>query len=239
MLRTSDKRLFVGEGLRDILVGGSDYGRLLGRPWLSLVLADDPVVAYSFQEASGNPQDVSGNGNHITTIEDTPIYQQAGPGIVGPYSLRIEAGEKISRTIVSTLAQDMTCEFVLRRSASITNNHDWFANGTPASNGYGMAWDGTSGAIRLRQPGGLYAGSTTVIGTTDWVLFHLIRDGTQWEYWFNGIFEMNVTTASPGTPSGDLALGDSADDVDLDWAWFAQYDSVLSSSDMLARAALL
>lgn len=47
--------------------------------YASEIAADSPVVWYRLQEASGDPQDSSGNGNHVTTTTGTPNYQQASP----------------------------------------------------------------------------------------------------------------------------------------------------------------
>lgn len=42
------------------------------------VLADSPRAYYRLGEASGNPQDSSGNGNHVTAVGGTPSYGITG-----------------------------------------------------------------------------------------------------------------------------------------------------------------
>jgi hypothetical protein len=44
----------------------------------SEVLADSPRGYWRMNEASGNPQDSSGNGLHMDTTTGTPIYSQTG-----------------------------------------------------------------------------------------------------------------------------------------------------------------
>lgn len=47
--------------------------------YLDVCLVDDPGFLYLMNEASGQPQDSSGNGNHTTTTVGTPIYGVEGP----------------------------------------------------------------------------------------------------------------------------------------------------------------
>lgn len=44
----------------------------------SEVLADSPGGYWRLNEASGSPQDSSGNGNHVTTVGGTPTYSLPG-----------------------------------------------------------------------------------------------------------------------------------------------------------------
>jgi hypothetical protein len=53
------------------------------------ILADTPVMYLRMHEASGDPQDSSGNGNHVTTTDGTPTYQQTGPLLNGETSYGI------------------------------------------------------------------------------------------------------------------------------------------------------
>ena len=46
--------------------------------YVAEVLADDPRAYYRMNEASGQPQDSSGNSNHTTAVTGTPTYAQAG-----------------------------------------------------------------------------------------------------------------------------------------------------------------
>lgn len=54
-----------------------------------VILADTPACYWPFSEATGNPQDISGNANHVVTVNGTPVYQQPGlPG--GGYSIELD-----------------------------------------------------------------------------------------------------------------------------------------------------
>jgi len=44
--------------------------------WSDEVLADSPVAYYRMGESSGQPQDSSGNGNHTTVTNGTPVYSK-------------------------------------------------------------------------------------------------------------------------------------------------------------------
>jgi hypothetical protein len=45
----------------------------------STILGDSPVAYWPMGEASGNPQDASGNAHHVTSIGGAPTYGQTGP----------------------------------------------------------------------------------------------------------------------------------------------------------------
>lgn len=47
--------------------------------YVSEVLADSPKLFLRMNDASGNPQDSSGYGRHVTAITGTPGYSQTGP----------------------------------------------------------------------------------------------------------------------------------------------------------------
>src|SRR5687767_12728243 len=47
--------------------------------YADVVLADSPVGYWKLNEASGLPQDSSGNGLHVTVVTGTPIYGVSGP----------------------------------------------------------------------------------------------------------------------------------------------------------------
>lgn len=58
-----------------------DFGGGAAASYVSEVLADNPVAYYRMDETSGQPQDASGNGNHTTVTNGTPVYSQ--PGALG------------------------------------------------------------------------------------------------------------------------------------------------------------
>lgn len=47
--------------------------------YVSEVLADSPLAYWRLNEASGNPQDSSGNGHHVSSVIGTPTYGQTSP----------------------------------------------------------------------------------------------------------------------------------------------------------------
>lgn len=53
------------------------------------VLALTPFAYYKLDDASGNPQDSSGNGNHATTIAGTVTYQDAALSVKANDSIRL------------------------------------------------------------------------------------------------------------------------------------------------------
>ena len=47
-------------------------------PYSTLIVQDGPAGYWRLGEASGNPQDTSGHGNHVTTTGGTPTYSVTG-----------------------------------------------------------------------------------------------------------------------------------------------------------------
>ena len=94
------------------------------------------VALYNFQEASGLPQDLSGNGNHFTSISGGADYGHPGP--FGQRCIRIVGGESIVRSsVVSTVQNDFTMELIVDIEAVTQNDQILVHNGAEATNGWG------------------------------------------------------------------------------------------------------
>jgi len=66
-----------------------------GADYAATVLADAPRGYWRLGEASGNPQDSSGNGNHVTVVGGTPTYGVAG-AIDGNTAIDLGAADHFS-----------------------------------------------------------------------------------------------------------------------------------------------
>jgi hypothetical protein len=83
--------------LRGFIISASGDGASLA-DYVSVVLADSPVVYYQMNEESGQPQDSSGNGLHTTATVGGPTY--GVPGAVGGTgtAISLDGSDAFTRT---------------------------------------------------------------------------------------------------------------------------------------------
>lgn len=180
------------------------------------VLADNPVAFYKLDEASGLPQDSSGNGNHMTSSLGTIAYDQGSP-FSGAKSIKYGDNTNSShhfRNVVLTATDNFSIElwgYVFAASTSATG----VLNGAPqTSNGYGVRLH------RLTSPsaglgwGAFFSGigaSSASIGLPcrdTWCHVVIVRDSGNWLNYFNG--DLYVNDGTVGTliaPSGSTFIG--------------------------------
>lgn len=191
-------------------------------PYMEQVLADAPVAYWPMQDGSGLPQDVSGNGNHMTAESGSPIYSASGP--VGGLSIEYPSGAFHERAVVSTLTTNFTVEMWVFRSGNASG--DLYLHGS-TSGGFQIEYTSTAGAFRPNLPGVGVLGTLGTIQPDVWTHIALQRGATQWTGYFNGVLTTEPGTASPGTPVGNervIGAGASAHR----YAHVAFYDSLLS-----------
>jgi hypothetical protein len=173
--------------------------------YTTAVLADSPAAFWKLDEASGLPQDSSGNARHFTTTTGTPTYQQAGP-FTGAYGILLQTttNEGFTRAVFDTATDNVTIEAWLRQADPVS----WFlvSNGTHLTDGFTVAHNGANVVVT--------AGGTTVLSSvplgTDLVTYKQIvalrRSGT-WEIYKDGDLFNTGSTASISTPTGSFKVG--------------------------------
>jgi hypothetical protein len=158
--------------------------------YTTAVLADSPAAFWKLDEASGLPQDSSGNARHFTTTTGTPTYQQAGP-FTGAYGILLQTttNEGFTRAVFDTATDNVTIEAWLRQADGFTVAHN--------------------GANVVVTAGGTTVLSSVPLGT-DLVTYKQIvalrRSGT-WEIYKDGDLFNTGSTASISTPTGSFKVG--------------------------------
>lgn len=232
MLRTADKRLFVSRYLSDVLPA-FDLTPLAA--YISEVLTDSPRAFWPLQESSGLPQDISGNGLHMTTSNGGGKTY----GVVGPFSgavgITMPGAQNFQRTHVSTVQNNFTLETWLKYG-SHGGDDRLFYNGTGGSSGWGIDFRASTGKIR-----GLYGGvaflSDSVASITGgaWMHIVMVRDSGTLKYYVNGSVDTaNAGTSTPNAPSGVTQIGSDAQ-VQATWSLVALYETALSAARISAH----
>ena len=199
----------------------------------ALVLGSSPKMYLKGQEASGLPQDASGNGNNMTsTAGGTPLYQQPGPmsdfGITLPFA-------NFERASISTAVDNLTFEVWLRVIGYVTNG-SLCGNNNVGSDGEEVLTDVGGGFQVVVQSVGFQSPSAFAF-TASWVYVVVTRDATVWKYYVNGAVDTaNAGTSTPISPTGTTHLGRSLGN-NFVWAHFAYYETALSGAQVAAHYA--
>jgi hypothetical protein len=198
------------------------------------IMADSPKVFWELQDASGNPQDSSGNGFHVTSVGGTPIYRY--PGLRDNRSLHFEAGYSISRAVPSTAQTNITMEAVIHPTIVSAANQLVFYNGNSALNGWGLLI-GSGGANftiygLLGGVAGLPNGPTLSAGP--WYHVALRRNASNfWDYIVNGVVYATGSAAADDAATGSLTIGSASYQHDV--SHFALYETALSDQRLIAH----
>lgn len=201
--------------------------------YTAAVLGDSPVAYWKLDEASGLPQDSSGNGRHMTSKTiDGSHYEQTGP-FSGWKSIVFAGGEKASRSQVSTAINNFTYEGWLRLEIVGDVNQALFSN-QAGSSGWAIL---TRQSLQLRAllQGVAGEGEGSALTVNTWYHVVISRRAGSWLYFLNG--------AADGTSKGSDTPGGSptsctihgGDSIQAHHSHVAYYDSALSDSAILAH----
>lgn len=132
------------------------------------VLADSPGAYWRMNEASGQPQDSSGNGNHTVGVSGTPIYSQ--PGLISDpsaRSIRLEAASVeyfwAADSATLSYADTFTLEAWVKR-ASLSAAEEGLV--VRLSQGGGMYLEPANTLMIAKSEVAVIANSTTTIADT-------------------------------------------------------------------------
>lgn len=155
--------------------------------YLDEILADEPVLYWRMQEASGLPQDSSGTGNHATVATGTAQYDVAGPILSDPSddAIFVDADSGFSAPDHASLdlGDVFTLEAWVKRQDSTTTEHNIITKDT---NGYMLGI--LDNQVFLARPGvALIAESSITITDTD-TWHHLVatKDGATSKIYVDG-----------------------------------------------------
>lgn len=232
MLRTADKRLFVGRCVSEVF-GKSGANDL----YMRYVRSQRPVAYWPMMDASGLPVDVSGNGLDMTAVSGTPTYGNAGP--MGEPCIAYPSGAYHERAVVSTVTANLSVEMWINRVGNASS--DLVRHGT-TSGGLELEYTASSGTLRPNLPG---VGTLGTFGTAEasaWCLVVVTRSASQWIGYVFGIgsaaqYAGAPGSASPGTPVGNTRIvGSGATSTAV--AHLAVHERVLTPQEVMTRFAI-
>lgn len=234
---TGDVTLSAGSGIALTQVGQDIEIAAVPEPalqrYIDFVMGNSPVAYWPMDDASGLPQDISGNGNHMTAVSGTPVYQQAGPWGAGSIDEAIQYPSTAfhERATVSTEVDNMSVDMWVRRSGNTSG--DLFRQST-TSGGFEIEFTNTTGTWRVNCPGvGTLGVQDETLSDNTWYHIAVTRGATAWYGYVNGRGEP-LGTASPAAPVGNTRIvGAGATSVRI--AHLAFYDNELSGADVAAR----
>jgi hypothetical protein len=203
--------------------------------YAAAVLADTPKAYYKCDDASGNPQDSSGNALHMTTTSSGVTYQDPGP--FGPdFCIRWNL-KSTSRNAVSTVQSNWTLECWCKFNAL---NGSTVMCGNGGTNGWEMYLPTTTNIGGIAQGVGGQTASGFTLSTGVW--YHLVVQkqtgaGGLWLYYINGRPDMTRAGTSNPTAPGNTpgTTMNRANTGDISMAHFALYETALSATRILAH----
>ena len=178
---------------------------------------------------SGNPQDSSGNGNHMTTMTATQ-YRQPGP-YGGMWAILFNAGQKAQRLQVSTQLDNVTWEAWVNVVSITSGGDEIFRN---SGSGWGVLLN-TNLKIQAEAPGvGTASQANTALVASTWYHLGVVREAGIWKYYRNGAFETNAGALVPVATPNNTAIN-PGDFTKMYHSNVAIYDSALPESTFLAH----
>lgn len=145
------------------------------------VLADAPAVYYRLNDASGLPQDSSGNGLHVSEVRGTPDYGEPGAILTdaGNDAIGFETATNDGLRRADDALLDMANEFTLEcwcKRQVVGTTQVLFAKDTGS---YILVWADTNELVLLQfgTPGAVAESSVLVSDTTDWHYLVCTKDG--------------------------------------------------------------
>lgn len=136
------------------------------------VLSDGPAAYWKLDEASGNPQDASGNGNHVTATAGSPTYGVTGAIAVHQYPAVELDGSTNQFTVNHHASIALTTNFTLEAwvyaDAGPTGSSRHIINkGEGAGGGYFLSYNHDNDEFRFGSNSG-YIFATGPAGDTAW-----------------------------------------------------------------------
>lgn len=209
--------------------------------YIAAVTADSPKAFWKMQDASGFPQDSSGNGFHMDTTVSSGTYQQGGP--MDDYSIEITRSEgdgyvRNAGQPFSSVTDNFTIEAWIYPLSDAGVAEDWK-----------VIYLGESWVISWRNGRKFeltYAGiadmgnSTATLALNTWHHIVCKRAAGTTYYYYNGAPDSTKGTNTPNAPSTAVALGINAlggpnSSFGGRMAYVTFYETALSNARVLAH----
>lgn len=199
------------------------------------VLADGPKAYWECQEASGLPQDSSGNGLHMTSQDLTGGgfgYREPGPF---DYGILANGGSRFLRAAVSTAVNNLTLEMWVKINL-VTNPTQGIFSWNSGANGFILAVTTNFHFFIVVQGVATLSQSAVALpsggGRAGWSHVVVVRDAGTWKYYLNGqVDTANAGTSTPIAPTGSTIFPGGAS-VQSVVAHLAMYESVLTPTQI-------
>jgi hypothetical protein len=178
----------------------------------SEVLADSPVAYYRMDEASGQPQDASGNGNHTTVTNGAKTYSQSGALASEPSSTAITFNSGIDNNFEAPdhatldVGSVFTVEGWLKLLSLVTGLYNGILIKHAPS--FFFATDPTNNLTLFEYSGGECCTSTVATTDTDFHHYVATVNGAAVKLYIDAVDVTGAVTAkSWGNAVHPLALG--------------------------------
>lgn len=213
--------------------------------YTAAVLADSPVAFYKLDEASGLPQDSSGNGRHMTTTTGSPQYQQTGPfsGSSAIYFNAAGALENFSTgTPVSTATSNVSAECWGKGLQHASGAQRFMNNGDGITTGWRLYKDSGAGKTVSLTVGS--SGNIALVPKScsddQWYHYVIVLNGTtDWDLHVNGdLFLADIFEGVSGvfvTPATETRIGPATNSANIWVSNVSFYDSILSPTRIRAH----
>ncbi len=204
--------------------------------YAAAVLADSPLAYWKLQDASGAPQDSSGNGNHITTVDGTHGYHDPGP--MSDFGIIYNGGVRSLRSpIVSSLVNNISVEYWMKPKLISANSQSIFVWDSNTTSWYSVMDTDQKMWLRLQSSTVSSSKTATVFALNSWYHVVIVRDAGTWKFYVNGAIDTaNASTAAPNTPTGSATyFGAAGGSMQIVLAHIAMYGSALSAAQIAAH----
>lgn len=203
--------------------------------YAAAVLADSPGLYWKQQEASGLPQDSSGNARHATSVAGTPGYQQSGQPQMGDFSMRyVAATNNAVRNPhgLGTASGDLAIEAWLLFE-SIANGTQVIRWGLPGTNGVTLNIRSTGKFYVVLENAATLSDSAASLSASTWYHIVFTRVSTVWKYYLNGALDTaSAGTSTPNAPNNNnISIGSP---VTLRCEHFAVYPTASLSATQVS-----
>lgn len=182
--------------------------------YITAVMADSPRAYYKLDEASGLPQDSSGNGLHMENTVAAPTYRQGGPF---PDALAMDFersdGDAFTRTTapVSTATNNFAIEVWMKSEAFPGDEGRIITNGLD-SNGWSLFQTSAGGnSYHMAYHGVADMGASSALVIDTWYHIAVVRRAGTTEYYLNGVLDATKGTSTPSSPTTSTSMGQAQD----------------------------
>lgn len=204
--------------------------------YATAVLADSPLAYWKLQEASGLPQDSSGNGLHATSTDGSPAYHQAGATAMGDFGIFYNgsAAGLVQRHRYDTAAIDDCVgdiAFECWYKINFNNANQPFivinSNGTGAS-----VFGSSSGHFAAFNNGVGSSANAAVLTFGTWYHIVVTRESGVWKYYVNGSLDTANAGSQTSTGTGGVTFWGGVNDNQCYLAHVAYYTHALTATDV-------